>query len=87
MAYGLDKGKEDELIPVRLGGGTFDVPCSRSARTTSRAQDGVDLSKDAIAMQRLKDAAEQAKKELSSATSTNINLQYLHERVRPHSPR
>ncbi len=40
-------------------------------------KDGVDLSKDKIAMQRLKDAAEQAKKELSSATSTNINLQYL----------
>ena len=37
----------------------------------------MDLSKDKIAMQRLRDAAEQAKKELSSATSTNINLQYL----------
>jgi molecular chaperone DnaK len=38
---------------------------------------GVDLSKDKIAMQRLRDAAEQAKKELSSSTSTNISLQYL----------
>ena len=38
---------------------------------------GVDLSKDKIAMQRLRDAAEQAKKELSSSTNTNINLQYL----------
>jgi molecular chaperone DnaK len=38
---------------------------------------GVDLSKDKIAMQRLRDAAEQAKKELSSASSTNISLQYL----------
>jgi molecular chaperone DnaK len=37
----------------------------------------VDLSKDKIAMQRLQDAAEQAKKELSSATSTNLSLQYL----------
>ncbi|MDN5735668.1 MAG: molecular chaperone DnaK, partial [Brevibacterium aurantiacum] len=38
---------------------------------------GVDLSKDATAIQRLKEASEQAKKELSSATSTNISLQYL----------
>ena len=38
---------------------------------------GMDLAKDKIAMQRLRDAAEQAKKELSTATSTNINLQYL----------
>ena len=38
---------------------------------------GVDLSKDKIALQRLREAAEQAKKELSSATSTNISLQYL----------
>src|SRR5690606_27421343 len=38
---------------------------------------GVDLSKDKIALQRLREAAETAKKELSSATSTNISLQYL----------
>ena len=38
---------------------------------------GVDLGKDKIAVQRLREAAEQAKKELSSATSTNISLQYL----------
>ena len=38
---------------------------------------GLDLSNDKIAMQRLRDAAEQAKKELSTATSTNINMQYL----------
>ncbi|HOA59495.1 MAG TPA: Hsp70 family protein, partial [Dermatophilaceae bacterium] len=38
---------------------------------------GVDLSKDKIAMQRLRDAAEQAKKELSSSTTTTVNLQYL----------
>ena len=42
-----------------------------------KSKDGVDLSKDRIALQRLRDAAEQAKKELSSAMSTNINLQYL----------
>ncbi|WP_458115585.1 molecular chaperone DnaK [Arthrobacter sp. D2-10] len=110
LAYGLDKGKEDELILVfDLGGGTFDVSLLEvgkdeddfstiQVRATSgdnrlggddwdqRVVDfllaqakakGADLSKDKIALQRLKEAAEQAKKELSSASSTNISLQYL----------
>lgn len=111
LAYGLDKGKEDELILVfDLGGGTFDVSLLEvgkdedefstiQVRATSgdnalggddwdqRVVDwlitqvkntaGVDLSKDKIALQRLREAAEGAKKELSSATSTNISLQYL----------
>ena len=45
--------------------------------TVVKNSTGVDLAKDKIAMQRLQDAAEQAKKELSSATSTTISLQYL----------
>ncbi|MGQ7295707.1 molecular chaperone DnaK [Quadrisphaera sp. KR29] len=112
LAYGLDKGKEDELILVfDLGGGTFDVSLLEvgkdaedgfstiQVRATSgdnhlggddwdaairdwlvkqvKNKEGVDLSKDKIAMQRLREAAEQAKKELSSATSTSISLQYL----------
>ena len=112
LAYGLDKGKEDELILVfDLGGGTFDVSLLEVGKdpedgfatiqvratsgdnklggddwddrivqhllTTVKNTTGVDLSKDKIAMQRLRDAAEQAKKELSSSTSTNISLQYL----------
>jgi molecular chaperone DnaK len=112
LAYGLDKGKEDELILVfDLGGGTFDVSLLEVGKdaedgfstiqvratsgdnrlggddwdqrvmdhlvTTVRNSSGVDLSKDKIAMQRLREAAEQAKKELSSATSTSISLQYL----------
>ncbi len=111
LAYGLDKGKEDELILVfDLGGGTFDVSLLEvgkdedgfstiQVRATNgdnrlggddwddrivqwlvkqvKDKNGVDLSKDKIAMQRLKDAAEQAKKELSTAMSTDINLQYL----------
>jgi molecular chaperone DnaK len=111
LAYGLERGKEDELILVfDLGGGTFDVSLLEvgkdeddfstiQVRATSgdnrlggddwdqRIVDwlvgevkngyGVDLSKDSTALQRLKEAAEQAKKELSSATSTNISLQYL----------
>ena len=111
LAYGLDKGKEDELILVfDLGGGTFDVSLLEvgkdddgfstiQVRATSgdnnlggddwdqRVVDhllqqvkmgyGLDLSKDKIAMQRLREAAEQAKKELSSSTSTSLSLQYL----------
>ena len=111
LAYGLEKGKEDELILVfDLGGGTFDVSLLEvgkdddgfstiQVRATAgdnrlggddwddrivkwlidrvKSNTGVDLSKDKIAMQRLRDAAEQAKKELSSAMSTTINQQYL----------
>ncbi|WP_404374122.1 molecular chaperone DnaK [Kytococcus sedentarius] len=112
LAYGLDKGKEDELILVfDLGGGTFDVSLLEVGKdpedgfstiqvratsgdnklggddwddavvqhllTSVKNSTGVDLSNDKIAMQRLRDAAEQAKKELSSSTSTSINLQYL----------
>ena len=118
LAYGLEKGKEDELILVfDLGGGTFDVSLLEvgkdddgfstiQVRATSgdnrlggddwdqrvvewllaqvKANTGADLSKDKIALQRLQEAAEQAKKELSSATSTNISLQYLS--VTPEGP-
>ncbi|SDS09821.1 molecular chaperone DnaK [Paraoerskovia marina] len=111
LAYGLERGKEDELILVfDLGGGTFDVSLLEvgkdedefstiQVRATSgdnrlggddwdqrivehlikqvKNNSGVDLSKDKIALQRLREAAEQAKKELSSATSTNISMQYL----------
>src|ERR671926_278240 len=110
LAYGLDKGKEDELILVfDLGGGTFDVSLLEvgkdeddfsTIQVRATAGDnrlggddwdnrvveyllnqlkvkGIDLSKDKIALQRLREAAEQAKKELSSSTSTNVSLQYL----------
>ncbi|GHF21815.1 molecular chaperone DnaK [Pseudolysinimonas yzui] len=110
LAYGLDKGKEDELILVfDLGGGTFDVSLLEvgkdddfstiQVRATAgdnrlggddwdqrivehlikkfKDTTGVDVSKDKIALQRLKEAAEQAKKELSSSTSASIQLPYL----------
>ncbi len=110
LAYGLDKGKEDELILVfDLGGGTFDVSLLEvgkdddfsTIQVKATAGDnrlggddwdqrvvdylikrfkettGVDVSNDKIAKQRLKEAAEQAKKELSSQTSTTIQLPYL----------
>lgn len=110
LAYGLDKGKEDELILVfDLGGGTFDVSLLEvgkddefstiQVRSTAgdnrlggddwdhRVMDylagrfkettGVDISEDKIAKQRLKEAAEQAKKELSGSTQAQIQLPYL----------
>lgn len=111
LAYGLDKGKEDELILVfDLGGGTFDVSLlevgkDEDAFATIQVKatagdnrlggddwdqrivdhlikevkntEGIDLSKDKSAVQRLREAAEQAKKELSSAQQTTISLQYL----------
>ena len=110
LAYGLDRGKEDELILVfDLGGGTFDVSLLEvgkdddfstiQVRSTSgdnrlggddwdqrlvdhmvtefKNTSGVDVSKDKIALQRLKEAAEQAKKELSTSTSTQVQLPYL----------
>jgi molecular chaperone DnaK len=110
LAYGLEKGQDDEQILVfDLGGGTFDVSLLEVSKDEDgsaiqvqatagdnrlggddwdqkivdwlvqqvKNKDGVDLTKDRIALQRLKEAAEQAKKELSSSTSTNFSLQYL----------
>jgi molecular chaperone DnaK len=110
LAYGLDKGQQDELILVfDLGGGTFDVSLLEvgkdedfstiQVRATSgdnrlggddwdqrvvdhlvkkfKETTGVDVSKDKIALQRLKEASEQAKKELSQSTTANIQLPYL----------
>ncbi|MEC7153620.1 MAG: molecular chaperone DnaK [Actinomycetota bacterium] len=106
LAYGLEKGDDDQTILVfDLGGGTFDVSVleigdgvfevkSTSGDTNLGGDDwdervitwlvesftndhGVDLSKDNMAMQRLKEAAEKAKIELSSSQSTQINLPFV----------
>ena len=110
LAYGLEKGKDDEQILVfDLGGGTFDVSLLEVSKddggSTIQVQatsgdnrlggddwdqkivdwlvqqvknkEGADVSKDKIALHRLREAAEQAKRELSSSTSTSITLQYL----------
>ncbi|MBU97511.1 MAG: molecular chaperone DnaK [Acidimicrobiaceae bacterium] len=106
LAYGLEKGEEDQTILVfDLGGGTFDVSVleigdgvfevkSTSGDTSLGGDDwdqrvidwlvdsftndhGVDLSKDNMAMQRLKEAAEKAKIELSASQSTQINLPFV----------
>jgi molecular chaperone DnaK len=106
LAYGLDKGDQEQTILVfDLGGGTFDVSLLEigdgvvEVKATSgdnnlggddwdnagvdwmvtqfKNAHGVDLSKDKMAMQRLREAAEKAKIELSSSTETSINLPYI----------
>jgi molecular chaperone DnaK len=62
---------------TRLGGDDFDQRIIDWLKDEFRKDTGIDLSKDASAMQRLKDAAESAKKELSSRMETTINLPYL----------
>ena len=60
-----------------LGGDDFDQKITDYMIADFKAKEGIDLSKDNMAMQRLKEAAEKAKKELSSATTTNINLPFI----------
>ena len=61
----------------RLGGDDFDNKITQWMLDEFRKAEGVDLSKDKMALQRLKEAAEKAKKELSTATTTNINLPFI----------
>ena len=61
----------------RLGGDDFDQKITEYMISEFKKNEGVDLSNDKMALQRLKEAAEKAKKELSSATTTNINLPFI----------
>ena len=61
----------------RLGGDDFDQKITDYMLAEFKRTEGVDLSGDKMALQRLKEAAEKAKKELSSATTTNINLPFI----------
>ncbi|MCR4739113.1 MAG: molecular chaperone DnaK [Lachnospiraceae bacterium] len=61
----------------RLGGDDFDQRITDYMLAEFKKNEGVDLSNDKMALQRLKEAAEKAKKELSSATTTNINLPFI----------
>ena len=60
-----------------LGGDDFDQRIIDYLVNDFKAKEGIDLSTDKMAMQRLKEAAEKAKKELSSATTSNINIPYI----------
>ena len=62
---------------THLGGDDFDQKIIDWMLSEFKAKEGVDLSNDKMALQRLKEAAEKAKKELSSATTTNINLPFI----------
>ena len=62
---------------TRLGGDDFDQKITDYMISEFKKTEGVDLSGDKMALQRLKEAAEKAKKELSSATTTNINLPFI----------
>ena len=106
LAYGLEKGKNDETIVVfDLGGGTFDVSVLElgdgvfEVKATNgdthlggedfdnaivnyflddfKSKEGIDLCKDNAAMQRLKDEAEKAKKELSTVTEYEVNIPFI----------
>ena len=61
----------------KLGGDDFDNAITQYMLDEFKKTEGIDLSGDKMAMQRLKEAAEKAKKELSSATTTNINLPFI----------
>ncbi len=61
----------------RLGGDDFDEKLTRYFIEEFKKQEGVDLSTDKMALQRLTEAAEKAKKELSAATTTNVNLPFI----------
>ena len=61
----------------KLGGDDFDQKVTDYMLAEFKRTEGVDLSKDKMALQRLKEAAEKAKKELSSATTTNVNLPFI----------
>ena len=62
---------------TRLGGDDFDNAITKWMISEFKKAEGVDLSNDKMALQRLKEAAEKAKKELSTATTTNINLPFI----------
>jgi molecular chaperone DnaK len=61
----------------KLGGDDFDERVMNHLIKEFKTSDGIDLTNDKMAVQRLKEAAEKAKKELSSATTTNINLPFI----------
>ncbi|MCR4932580.1 MAG: molecular chaperone DnaK [Lachnospiraceae bacterium] len=62
---------------THLGGDDFDAKITDWMLSEFKKAEGIDLSNDKMALQRLKEAAEKAKKELSSATTTNINLPFI----------
>ena len=93
LAYGLESKKDEKIVVFDLGGGVFEVMSTNGDTHLGgedfdniivnylvdefKKESGIDIKGDAAAMQRVKDEAEKAKKELSSSTSTDINLPFL----------
>ena len=89
LAYGMDKKANGTIAVYDLGGGTFDISILEigdgvfEVKSTNyladefKKESGIDLRGDRLALQRLKEAAEKAKIELSSATQTDVNLPFI----------
>src|SRR5215472_2820332 len=83
LAYGLDKTKSGTIAVYDLGGGTFlggedfDMRLVNYLADEFQKEQGINLRNDKLALQRLKEAAEKAKIELSSTTQTEINLPFI----------
>ncbi len=77
LAYGIDKENDQRVMVYDLGGDDFDQRIIDWLVKEFKKENGVDLSGDKMAMQRLKEAAEKAKIELSGVTSSAINLPFI----------
>ena len=77
LSYGLDNEKEQKIMVYDLGGDDFDDRVMKYLIEEFKKLENMDLSQDKMAVQRLKEAAEKAKRELSTVTTTNINLPFI----------
>ena len=77
LAYGIDKEDDQKVMVYDLGGDDFDQRVMNWIIDEFKKSNGIDLRGDKMAMQRLKEAAEKAKIELSGVTSSDINLPYI----------
>ena len=77
LAYGIDKEEDQKIMVYDLGGDDFDQRIIDWMADAFQTENGIDLRKDKMAAQRLKEAAEKAKIELSSAMSSQINLPFI----------
>jgi molecular chaperone DnaK len=84
LEISYDADSKEQTVEVRatggdthLGGDDFDKKIQEYLVAEYKKQEGIDISKDALALQRLKEAAERAKHELSSAAETEINIPYI----------
>ena len=77
LAYGLDKGDAHKILVYDLGGDDFDNRLIDYIASEFQKENGIDLKQDRMALQRLKEAAEKAKIELSGLMSVNVNLPFI----------